>query len=146
MEEALGSTLYRASESFYLIPDDVDLDLGPLEIRSLDGGMAQVDPLSVARFRVTESVARAFAKRAASNVADRLESSVAAASSALASMTSDVDGLPDQSLADLSAQLQQLVGTFQSADLTTDAGRASVEEQLSNLQQVKRELDEGTDG
>lgn len=145
MEEALGSTLYRASESFYLIPDDVDLELGPLEIRSLDGGMAQVDPLSVARFRVTESVARAFAKRAASNVADRLESSVAAASSALASMTSDVDGLPDQALADLSAQLQELVGTFQSADLTTDAGRASVEEQLSSLRQVKEEMDDRAD-
>jgi len=142
----LGSTLYRASESFYLIPDDVDLDLGPLEIRSLDGGMAQVDPLSVARFRVTESVARAFAKRAATNVADRLESSVAAASSALASMTSDVEGLPDQALADLTAQLQQLVGTFQTADLTTDAGRASVEEQLSNLRQAKGEMDDSADG
>lgn len=142
----MGSTLYRASESFYLIPDDVDLDLGPLEIRSLDGGMAQVDPLSVARFRVTESVARAFAKRAATNVADRLESSVAAASSALASMTSDVEGLPDQALADLTAQLQQLVGTFQTADLTTDAGRASVEEQLSNLRQAKGEMDDSADG
>ncbi len=142
----MGSTLYRASESFYLIPDDVDLPLGPLEIRSLDGGMAQVDPLSVARFRVTESVARAFAKRAASDVAVRLESSVAAASSALASMTADVDGLPDQALADLSAQLQEIVGTLQSADLTTDAGRASVEELLSTLRQVKNEMDEGADG
>jgi hypothetical protein len=137
-EAPLGSTLYRAPEAFYLIPDDVTPAPGPLEIRALSGAAIEVDPLSVARFRVTESIARIHAKHAVTTVAARLEHTVHEATKALDSMSTGLQGdVPASAIEDLSAQLQGLVSAFQSADLTTDDGRAAVERQLSDLQRVK---------
>jgi len=137
-EAALGSTLYRAPQAFYLIPDDVTPAPGPLEITALSGAALQVDPVAAARFRVTEAIARLHAKHAVTQVAGRLERTVHEATRALDAMSTGLDAdVPASAIEDLSAQLQGLVSAFQSADLTTDTGRASVERQLADLQRVK---------
>ena len=137
-EEGLGSTLYRAPSAFYLIPDDVAPAPGALQITALSGAHLQVDPSAVARFRVTESVARAYAKRAVTNVAGRLEHTVHAATRALDEMSGGLDGaaVPASAIEDLSQQLRDLVSSFQGADLTTPSGRAAVARQLANLERV----------
>ncbi len=135
----MGSTLYRAPSAFYLIPDDVAPPPGPLEIAALSGAKLRVDPAGVGRFRVTESVARAYAKQAVTNVAGRLEHTVHEATRALDAMGAGLDGaaVPASAIEDLSQQLQGLVDAFSSADLTTAEGRAGVERKLADLHRVK---------
>ncbi len=139
-------TLYRTPEAFYLIPDDVTLEPGPLEVRALSGAILHVDPVAAARFRVTESIARIHAKHAVTQVAGSLERTVHDTTKALDSMSTGLHGdLPAAAIEDLSAQLQGLVSAFQSADLTTDAGRASVEQLLTDLQQLKPKAADATE-
>lgn len=137
-EAGLGSTLYRTTDGFYLLPDDVAPSPGPVALRTLTGEELHVDAQSVARFRVTEAVARIHAKHALTTVAARLESTVSAATKALAGLDPVGSTSPGASaIEDLSAQLEAMVQTFRQADLTTAAGRATVEAELASLARTK---------
>ena len=138
----MGSTLFRTDDAFYLIPDDVTPAPGPVEVQALSGASMHVDPLQIARFRVTETVARAFAKRAATQAASQLEQSVMHAASDLEALRQDETlDAPAAALDELSAQLHELVSAFQAADLGTEAGRTAIESQLDELRRAKEPLD-----